>query len=172
MKIALPSGKLITMLLVFLTMQAGVLAATEPIPTGSFIINMGVTPQTYANGIKPWGMVHDLIKNYKVQIKWVINQAKAKDGTDFTYNGTDFKGGTFIILKNSRSATVDARIAYWQSLGVVGITTNSDFNVDVTYTLKYSPRWTFDFQNGSIALGFLESAGIPSDEYPKNIPAN
>ena len=171
MKKALPSGKLITMLLVFLSINASIFAANEPIPTGSFIINMGVTPQTYANGIKPWGMVHDLIKNYKVQVKWVINPVKTKDGIDFTYNGTDFKGGTFIIPKKYRSATVDARIAYWQSQGVVGITTTSDFNADVTYNLKYSPRWTFDFQNGNIALGFLDEAGIPNAEYPKKYPS-
>ena len=71
------------------------MAANEPIPSGSFIINMGITPQTYANGIKPWGMMHDLIKNYRVQVKWVINPSKVKDGTDFTYNGINYKGGTF-----------------------------------------------------------------------------
>jgi len=42
--------------------------------------------------------------------------------------------------------------------------------VDVTYNIKYSPRWTFDFQNGNIALGFLTEAGIPTASYPKKIP--
>ena len=49
-------------------------AATETFTTGAFIINMGVTPQTVANGLKPYGMIYDLIKNYDVPIKWVIGQ--------------------------------------------------------------------------------------------------
>ncbi|HMC99608.1 MAG TPA: hypothetical protein VKH37_05615, partial [Ferruginibacter sp.] len=132
-------------------------AGTEPIPSGSFIVNMGVVPQTYGNGVKPWGMIFDLIKNYHVQVKWVISSTKARFGKDFTYNGIDYKGGTFIILQEYRSTAVNARITYWQSKGVVGVTTTSTFPVNVTYTLKYTPKWTFDFQNGKIALGFLLS---------------
>ena len=170
MKKALPLGKLITMLLVFLSINASLFAANEPISSGSFIVNMGVTPQTYGNGVKPWGMIHDLIKNHRIQVKWVINQSKTKDGIDFTYNGVDFKGGTLIIPNKYRTAAVNARIAYWQTQGVVGATVAAAFTVDVTYTLKYTPRWTFDFQNGSIALDFLEEAGIPSTDYPKKLP--
>lgn len=171
MKIALPSGKLIVALLVFLSTSCSVLAANEPIPSGSFIINMGVVPQTYANGLKPWGLVYDLIKNHRVQVKWIINPAKLKDGTDFTYNGTNFKGGTFIIPQKYRTAAVNARITYWQSQGVVGVTTTSSFDIDVSQTLKYTPRWTFDFQNGNIALNYLENAGIPTSLYPMKDPA-
>ncbi len=42
------------------------LAQPETIGTGSFIINMGVTPQTINNGLKPYGLVYDLLKNYKI----------------------------------------------------------------------------------------------------------
>ena len=146
-------------------------AQSELIPPGSFIVNMGVVPQTYGNGVKPWGMVHDLIKNYRVRVKWVINPLKLKDGIDFSYNGTDFKGGTFIIPLIYRTAAVNARIAYWQTQGVVGITTTSNLTVNVSYNLKYTPRWTFDFQNGNIALGFLEEAGIPNGSFPKKYPS-
>ena len=147
-------------------------AAIETIPTGSFIVNMGVVPQTYGNGIKPWGMIHDLVKNFRVQFRWVINPAKIKDGEDFVYNAISYSGGTFIIPKKYRTAAVNARITYWQGQGVVGVTTFSDFIVDVTYNLKYSPRWTFDFQNGNIALGFLDAALIPTASYPKKEPIN
>ncbi len=147
-------------------------AAIEPIPSGSFIINMGVLPQTYGNGVKPWGMVFDLIRNHHVQIKWVINPSKVRFGKDFTYNSVDYKGGTFIILQEYRNAAVNARISFWQTKGVVGVTTNAAFNVDVTHTLKYTPRWTFDFQNGKIALGFLLSAGIDTAGFPKKNPAD
>src|SRR5690349_21210068 len=67
-------------------------AATETFTSGAFIINMGVVPQTVANGLKPYGLIYDLIKNNDVPIKWVIGQGKVKDGVDFTYNGQDFRG--------------------------------------------------------------------------------
>ena len=164
--------RFLSLVIIFLSFSNVSKAGIETIPTGSFIVNMGVVPQTYGNGIKPWGMIHDLIKNYRVQFKWVINPAKLKDGTDFIYSGTSFSGGTFIIPKKYRTAAVNARIAYWQGQGIVGVTTVYDIPVDVTYTLKYSPRWTFDFQNGNIALGFLTAALIPTASYPKKEPIN
>ena len=72
-------------------------AANETFTSGAFIINMGVTPQTVANGLKPYGLIYDLIKNNDIPIKWVIGQGKVKDGIDFTYNGNSYRGGTFII---------------------------------------------------------------------------
>jgi hypothetical protein len=170
MKTALHAGKLITLLLVCIFSFSSARAGTETIPSGSFIVNMGVLPQTYANGLKPWGMVYDLIQNYKVQVKWIINPAKVKDGVDFSYNGVDYRGGTFVIIKKYRTAAVDSRIAYWQTQGVVGVTTTSDVDLNVTYTLKYTPRWTFDFQNGKIALAYLTAAGIPNTNYPMKDP--
>jgi len=38
-------------------------AAIETIASGSYIINMGVSPQTVANGLKPYGLVYNLVKN-------------------------------------------------------------------------------------------------------------
>lgn len=169
MKKFVPKEKALITIIFFLSFFTGY-AQIEEIRTGSFIVNMGVTPQTYNNGIKSWGMIHDLIKNYRVQVKWVISPVKVKDGIDFSYNGIDYKGGTFIIPAKFRSTAVNARISYWQSQGVIGNTTTSPFNVNVSYNLKYSPRWTFDFQNGSIALDFLKDADIPSASYPKKYP--
>src|SRR5437868_1504430 len=97
--------------------------ATETLSTGSFIVNMGVTPQTYANGLKPYGMLFDLIANYSVPIKWVIEPTKAKDGTDFTYNGVNYKGGPFIIPAEYINSTISSRISYWQTQGVQGVYT-------------------------------------------------
>ncbi|KFC60691.1 hypothetical protein [Flavobacterium gilvum] len=54
------------------------------IPSGSFIINMGIVPQTLNNGLKPYGLVYALL-NIECPVYWVINSSKAKDGTDFTY---------------------------------------------------------------------------------------
>src|SRR5687767_2004768 len=52
---------------------------SETLSSGSFIINMGVTPQSTSNGLRPYGMVYDLIENYQVPIKWSIEPTKARN---------------------------------------------------------------------------------------------
>ncbi len=137
------------------------------IPPGSFIVNMGVVPQTIGNALKPYGMIYELIYTYHVPIKWVIASGKVKDGVDFNYNGIDYKGGPFIITAEYRSATVNARIAYWQGLGVVGTTTTSPISVPVAMTLNVAsvPRWTMDLLNGKVAIPYFTNAGIPASAY-------
>ena len=141
---------------------------TETLSTGSYIINMGVTPQTNTNGLKPYGLIYDLLKNNNVPIKWVISQTKVKDGADFTYNSVDYKGGTFIIPAEYRTAAVNTKIT---SYGVTGTTTTSSLTVNVTYTLTNAPTWTLDQLNGSIAAGFFTNAGIPSTAYNMKDPS-
>lgn len=156
-------GLLLAMLI--LTYSATEAQTPTVIPAGSFIVNMGVLPQTVGNGLKPYGMIYDLLRNYKVPVLWAINTSKAKDGVDFTYGGADFKGGPFIIETQYRSAAVNSRIAYWQGLGVVGITTTESVTVPLYMTFNNAPNWTLDFQNGTIAVNFFNYAGIPSSAY-------
>lgn len=142
--------------------------AVEVISAGSYIIDMGVSPQTIGNGLKPYGMLYDLIKNYQVEVVWVINPNKVKDGVDFRYNGMDLRGGPFIIPSEYRSAPVNARISYWQSQGVVGLTTTSVINICedfISRKLGNVPRWTLDKQNGLLAVPYFENAGIPSSAH-------
>jgi Bacterial Ig domain/Secretion system C-terminal sorting domain/Bacterial cadherin-like domain len=142
-------------------------AQTETLASGSFIINMGATnPNTIANGLKPYGLVYDLMRTHKVPVKWVISQTKLKDGADFTYNGIQYKGGTFIIPAEFRTAAVNSRISFWQAQAVIGTTTTSPLTVNVTYTLTAVPRWTFDGVNGSIAQSYLTNAGITLTAFP------
>lgn len=138
---------------------------TETLATGSFIVNMGVTPQTVGNGMKPYGLVYELLKTYRVEIKWVIAAGKVRDGIDFTYMGTQFKGGTFVIPKGFISTAVAARITYWQTQGVVGTYTQAPLTLTITNTLRSVPLWTIDPQYGTVAVGFFTSAGIPSSAY-------
>ncbi|MDP3928150.1 MAG: hypothetical protein Q8R57_03930, partial [Bacteroidota bacterium] len=150
-------------LLIYLGSAAPVYSQTSyNVPVGSFIINMGIVPQTVNNGLKPYGLVYDIIKNNKVPVKWVISQTKVKDGSDFTYNGIQFKGGTFIIPAEFRDASVNAKII---SYGVTGTTTTSSLTVLVNYNLTSTPSWTLDAQNGAIATGFFANASIPSTSY-------
>jgi hypothetical protein len=151
--------------------------AQTTIPTGSYIVNMGVTPQTIANGLKPYGLIYDLIRNYNIPVYWVINPSKTKDGVDFMYNGIQFKGGTFILPGNflaTAPAAVATRIAYWQGQGVQMTQVTNPFSVPVTYTITWVPRWTLDAQNGAIAETFLANAGITAfpNAYDWVLPSN
>ena len=144
------------------------LAQSETFSTGAFIINMGASnPNTIANGLKPYGMIYDLIRNYKIPVRWVISQTKLKDGVDFVYNGIQYKGGTFIIPSEYRTTEVNTRITYWTTgQGVVGVTTTLPLTLDVTYVIRSYPNWTLDVQNGAIAEGYLINAGITNTAFP------
>lgn len=154
-------------LLVLLSASIGLRAQTETFSSGAFIVNMGVTPQTVGNALKPYGMIYDLIYNYGVAVKWIIEPTKSFDGIDFTYDGVDYKGGPFLIPAEYRSTAVNSRITYWQSQGVVGVTTTAPVTVPVakTITVSSAPRWTLDKKNGKIVVGYFENAGIPTTAY-------
>jgi hypothetical protein len=155
-------------------MGSGQTSTTITIPAGSFIINMGVTPQTVGNGLKPYGMIYDLVRFYGVPVKWVVNPDKGKDGLDFFYNGVEYRGGPFIIPAPFRTPAVDARIIHWQGQGVIGITTTSPFELHDSKIFKISsaPNWTLDKQNGSIAVGYFVNAGIPASAHGGNSSNN
>lgn len=144
---------------------SSVFAYTDTVKTGSFIINMGVTPQTINNGLKPYGLVYDLMKNYKVPVWWIINPTKTKDGADFTHNGITYKGGAFVVPAAHRTPAVNTAIASWQSQGVVGATSVSNFTTDVYMVLKFAPRWTLDTLYGELITEFFVNAGIPASAH-------
>jgi hypothetical protein len=58
-------------------------AQTEIVAAGCFVIDMGVTPQTVSNGLKPYGMVHDFyssnIENFTLSNAFSrLQQSKVK----------------------------------------------------------------------------------------------
>lgn len=161
----LKNGFRLSLLLILLMKPGYSQAQTTTIPSGSFIVNMGVMPQTVANALKPYGMLYDLISNCKVPVKWVIAAGKVKDGVDFTYNGVAYKGGPFIITTEYRSAAVNAKITTWQGLGVVGVTTTAPIEVNVASIISSVPRWTMDKLNGKVAVPYFTNAGIPATAY-------
>lgn len=157
--------RLFLLAVLMISFLAGIKGQTPTVvPAGSFIINMGSSPQTIANGLKPYGLIYALLQ-IKCPVDWVIDTAKAKDGPDFTYNGVQYKGGTFIIEAKYRSAAVNSLLTTWQGYGVRGVTTTSPVTVPVYTTFWNMPKWTLDFQNGSIATTFFANAGIPASAY-------
>lgn len=153
--------------------EAKAATTMETMSSGSFIVNMGVVPQTYANGSKPYGLVYDLVKNYYVPVKWVIEPSKSKNGTDFTYNLVAYKGGPFIIPAEYITTSVAARIAYWQTLGVQGVYTTSSITVPVYMTITAYPNIMIDSLSGNqnIAVAYFNNAGIPSSAYSIGKPS-
>ncbi len=137
----------------------------ETMSAGSYIVDMGVVPQTIGNGLKPYGMIYALISNQQVPVKWVINPNKAKDGTDFTYAGSNFRGGPFIIPAEYRNTVVNNVIASWVAQGVTGVTTTSPVTVPVYVTITSTFKVTLDYQNGAIAQSYMVNAGFPATSY-------
>jgi hypothetical protein len=147
-------------------------STNETVSAGSYIINMGITPQTASNGLKPYGLVYDLVVNYNVPVKWVINTAKSKDGTDFTYLGNNYKGGPFIIPAEFINAAVASAISSWNLKGVQGIYTASAITVPVHETITSFPKVMIDTLSSmqSIVKAYYDSAGIPSSAYTLGTP--
>jgi hypothetical protein len=152
-------------LIFLLNVEVKAQTTNEVIPSGSFIVNMGITPQNASNALRPYGMLYNLLRDFQVPIKWVINPTKVKDGVDFTYNNVSYRGGAFVIQAGFRTAAVNARISFWQGRGVRGVTTTSPVTLPVYTTLSIVPKWTLDRDNGKIAVDFFQNAEIPSTAY-------
>ena len=146
--------------------------SVETFTSGSVIIDMGGgTSPTIGNSIKPYGLLYTLLKDYNVPLFGVIGQTKGKDGIDFTYNGKGYKGGTYIIASEFRTAQVNTLLANWAAKGVLIDYTTSSLTLNTTYKLTFAPRFVMDKQNGYIAVAFLTSAGIPASAYSFKDPS-
>lgn len=146
----------------------------ETMSTGSFIINVGITPQTVANGLKPYGLVYELVTKHNVPVRWVIEPTKVRDGIDFTYNSVNYKGGPFIVPAEYIDVNVSACIASWQLLGVQGTYTASSITVPVQDTITSYPNILIDnlSSNDTLVIKYFQNAGIPSSAYSIGTPAN
>ena len=126
---------------------------------------MGVTPQTASNGLKPYGLVYDLIKNQNVPVLWAISPSKLKDGTDFIQDGVTYKGGPFIIKVGYLTSAVNTIISTWVSAGVIVRTTTTSGSIPIFMEINQAPVWVVSTDNTAIPTGFLTDAGIPSSAY-------
>lgn len=138
---------------------------TETIAKDSYAINLGITPQTNANALKPYGFIYELLSEYPVEIKWIINPEKRKDGVDYRLGEEDFRSGSFVIPVSYITPEVRSRIQNWEDRGIVGTYLSEDMSLPVFTDLSIAPKWTLDKQNGSIALAYFRAAGIPGDAH-------
>ena len=143
----------------------------QTIPAGSKIIDMGVTPQTIANGLKPYGLVYDLVKNYNVPVLWAIKSNKSKDGIDFIQDGISYSGGPFIIKAGFLTSSVNTAISSWTSQGVIVRTTTTSGSIPIFKEINKAPVWVISTDNTAIPTGFLTDGGIPSSGYTAKAPS-
>ncbi|MCU7549072.1 Ig-like domain-containing protein [Chitinophagaceae bacterium LB-8] len=156
------------------------------ISAGSYIIKMDANLNSVTSGgLRPYGMVHELVKYYKVPVLWIVRDNKGKDEVDYTINGVAYRGGLFVIPSIYVTGPVQTAITQWT--GTTSVTSSNGYtrglvtanaitspytfrgaNVD---TLNVAPVWTLDFQNGSLAQPFFTNAGIPSSQYNSVAPA-
>lgn len=165
------------LLLSFLLLGVGQTGFTQnvKIPRGSYIVNLGITPQTIGNGLKPYGLVYDLVTNYNVPVMWVFKQSKAKDANDFHHNGVFYKGSAFVIDSLFLTSTVKTRISsYWNAAarGVVGAYTTYDTVLPVYNTITYWPKVVMDQANDQLPLKYYNNAEIPSTSFRVGLPAS
>jgi uncharacterized repeat protein (TIGR01451 family) len=143
-------------------LSAPALAASEPIAAGAYIVDMGQAIQTVANGLKPYGLVYELVVKKAIPVKWAIDPNKTREGVDFIANGKAYKGGSFIISPEY-AADAASTITAWKALGVVvDGPLASSFTAPIYATITNFPNAVLDFQNGSIAQAYFTNAGIPA----------
>lgn len=141
---------------------------------GSCIIDMGVTPQTYNNGLKPYGLVYQLLNTNRIPVYWCINPNKTfeqqqpkVDQADFTVDGRTFRGGPFVIPAAYR-AQVQSVINSWVAQGVVVHYSTTSFNPPMYELLTRIPKVVLDAATGVLVeTGFYQRAGIPITAYTK-----
>jgi uncharacterized repeat protein (TIGR01451 family) len=138
------------------------LAASENIGAGAYIVDLGQATQTVANGLKPYGLIYELLIKKAIPVKWAINPAKGRDGIDFTAGAKSYKGGAFIIAPEY-AAEAASTIATWTAQGVVvdGPLTAA-FTAPIYDTLTGLPNAVLDTAKGSIAQAYYTNAGIPA----------
>lgn len=174
--ITLSKKQLKTVLMgLFLMLNLGVFAqATRLIPAGSIILDMGIVPQTFANGMKPYGLVYELVKNQKTPVIWSINPAKAKDGVDFVVDGKSFRGSAFIIEKKYVNSTnVITAINNFKALGVITYTTLNPVTVPFYKEMQEFPIWVVDNvvpANATTFQGYLNNASMPAASFVAGLP--
>jgi len=137
----------------------------EVIAKGSYAVNLGTVPQTNSNALKPYGFIYELLIEYPVEIKWVINPEKKKDGVDFSIGEKDFRSGSFIIPVSYLTKDLKHAIKNWEDKGIKGSYLSEEMILPVFSNLSVAPKWTLDKQNGSIALAYFKAAGIPGSAH-------
>jgi len=172
--------RLVCGVVLLLAATTKLLAANVTFSPGAYIIDMGVMPQTAANGLKPFGLLYSLVVSNKVPVAWAINPNKVTDknpavtieGVDFTLGTKIYRGGPFIIPAEYVNPTVINLIATWRAKGVVvdgPITTG--FTAPVYENVTSIPNTILDRSNsGKLISAFYTPSEVPATSYVTGDP--
>lgn len=156
-------------LALLLTLTASLAFSQNPAQSfspGSYIIDMGQPVQTVANGLKPYGLVYQLIVVLDIPVSWAVNSSKLKDGVDFVAGGKSYSGGPFIIAADRAVPEVVNVINAWKAKGVVvDGPVQSAFTAPVYKELTSWPRAVLDQQNDKLVVPFYTNAEVPITSY-------
>jgi len=153
------------------TVKSALVARMDTIKAGSFIVDMGVLPQTIGNSLKPFGFINDMIRNQHIPVEWVINPDKTLYGADFELGGKEYKGGPFIVKYEYIDNVIINRINYWKSRGVVGDFTTEDMVVPVYASITGFSNLGIDQENENLVIPYFNNAEIPTNVYYVGLPS-
>lgn len=141
--------------------------ASRAFSPGAFIIDMGQETQTVENGLKPYGLVYQLIIVEGIPVHWAINSSKAKDGADFTAAGKTYRAGSFIVPAEYITAKVLEKLKAWKAKGVViDGPLASGFSAPIQKQLTSWPRAILDEQTAEkLVVPFYSNAEVPVSSY-------
>ena len=139
--------------------------------------------QTVGNALKPYGLVYDMVTNFKVPVDWAINPAKTTyafnnpaASVDFTATITtgtkNYSGGSFIIDAGFLTPAVIADINSWKAQGVVVDTLAATLTTNIFGQITSFPRAVLDTANGNLAVPYYQNAGVPASSYVIGNPTN
>ena len=164
---------------------AAVFYGTKNFTAGAAIIDMGVTPQTYNNGLKPFGLIYELVITKKIPVYWVINPNKSfvnpaskQDQVDITVAGKNYRTGAFVI-QSEFIPLVKSLMDSWIAANP-GLTIDYNrpaFTAPIHALVTSFPRAVLDAQNGDkIRDAFYLRAGVSDSSYrndgsPSNLGA-
>jgi len=133
---------------------------------GSYIIDMGEPNPKITTGLKPYGLIYQLIVVEEIPVSWAINSSKVKDGIDFSADGKNFRGGPFIIANENITESVLTLINIWKAKGVVVYgPTVGGFTAPVYKELTSWPLAVLDAENDSLITIYYTNAEIPTSSY-------
>ncbi len=116
--ITLIKRRYIISIMLFLILSSTNFAQSTPtnFNAGACVIDMGIIPQTANNGLRPYGLIQELVSVHEIPVYWIIDDTKSfvsatgkVDQTDLTVTGTinsnpastgitvDLKSGPFLI---------------------------------------------------------------------------
>jgi hypothetical protein len=168
-------------------------ANLQTLPTGSFIIAMDNSQQSYDQAVgvygkfnlKVYGLLVHLLNN-NVKLKWVVTAGKKKDSIDFTANteltmpvysssiSRDFKGGPFVIYASDTAGVRSLVNSYNASQGLTNLArpkiyrTTTPTLVDIRYNMSnFIPKGAIltDGGNENIHRDYYITAGITTQNY-------